>query len=125
MATQLQKPFFCPLEPRAEDDNGFVTDHNSEIESRQHTLLRAARGSLGTSTIRILVKCQIHSPETTFISKVRPNCRLAGKGLPRLNPNPHTSPTWHLASAAHPITGGNCAAGLHLPSRIPASVPNQ
>lgn len=43
MATQLQKPFFCPLEPRAEDDDGSAAERDSEIERRQRTLLRAAR----------------------------------------------------------------------------------
>jgi len=46
MATQLQKPFFCPLEPNAEDNDGFVTDCNSQIASRWHTSLRAAWGPL-------------------------------------------------------------------------------
>ena len=44
MAAQLQKPFFCPLEPNAEDNYGFVTDCDSEIERRRHTSLRAAQG---------------------------------------------------------------------------------
>lgn len=39
MAAKLQKPFFCPLEPDVEDDCGFVTDCDSEIERRRHTLL--------------------------------------------------------------------------------------
>jgi len=53
MAAEFQKPFFCPLEPSAEDVYGFVTDCDSEIERRWHTLLRAAQclsapGQLGS-----------------------------------------------------------------------------
>lgn len=43
MAAEFQKPFFCPLEPNAEDAYGFVTDCSSEIERQWHTLLPAAQ----------------------------------------------------------------------------------
>lgn len=61
------------------------------------------------------------------ISKTHPAPHTHGERLPTAwaGLNPHTNPTWHLAKAAHPVTGGNCAAGLHLPSHISASGQNQ
>lgn len=79
MAAKLQKPFFCPLEPDVEDDHGFVTDCDSEIERRWHALLRAARGPSAPGQLGFYSGVRFSLPEirTVFIPKTNPPLQQA------------------------------------------------